>query len=72
MKSIIIAMVLSFIVILLIEHNFYKYDYVDMNNEIGYSKKCFIADKNDKRPEGLYCKNKKGKIIEVKQYGNRW
>ena len=72
MKKNIIAVILLIILTSISYHLFFnKYDYIDMNNNKGYSKKCYIAEETDKRPQGLYCKTKKG-YIEVKQFGNRW
>lgn len=40
------------------------YDYIDFNDNKGYSKKCYMTD------DGLFCKVN-DKIISVKQYGRR-
>lgn len=44
--------------------NYMPYDYIDFNDNKGYSKKCYMTD------DGLFCKVN-NKIISVKQYGRR-
>lgn len=39
-----------------------EYSYIDMNDNKGISKRCYMNDK------GLFC-DTNGQIIEVKQYG---